>query len=142
MQGLSFNSVKNLDFPGTWTKTSKFWDIWKQSHSPHLNFHSPHVASGEWVGHRWFNVINRMTTNLQRVQRLRRRRSRGWWPRSRAKWCPWTSLASSSTNRVKYVSKNFFQSFFKYVFFTTEMKKHKKIPLIFIYLSVWRLDMF
>ena len=32
-------------------KTSQFWNIWKLSHSPHLNGHSPHVASGEWVGH-------------------------------------------------------------------------------------------
>ena len=25
-----------------------------KSHSPHLSGHSPHVASGEWVGKRWF----------------------------------------------------------------------------------------
>jgi len=30
-----------------------FWGLWKQSHSPHSNGHSPHVASGEWVGQRW-----------------------------------------------------------------------------------------
>jgi len=30
-----------------------FWGIWKQSHSPHLNGHSPHVACGEWVGQCW-----------------------------------------------------------------------------------------
>jgi len=29
-----------------------FLDIWKQIHSPHLNEHSTHVASGEWVGQR------------------------------------------------------------------------------------------
>ena len=28
------------------SQTTKFWGIWKQSHSPH-------VASGEWVGQRW-----------------------------------------------------------------------------------------
>jgi len=27
-----------------------FLVIWNQSHSPHLNGHSPHVASVEWVG--------------------------------------------------------------------------------------------
>jgi hypothetical protein len=60
---------KNLKFGVFSPKTSKFRDVWKQSHSPHLNGHSPHlnghsphlnghsphVASGEWVGHRCFS---------------------------------------------------------------------------------------
>ena len=53
------------------SKTTKIRGIWKQSHSPHLNDHLPHVASGEWVGQRWVSLITFMFStsdpNKQRV---------------------------------------------------------------------------
>ena len=35
------------------SQTSYFLSIWKSTHSPHLNDHSPHVVNEEWVGQRW-----------------------------------------------------------------------------------------
>ena len=39
------------------SKNILFWTLWNQSYSPHSKSHSPHVASGEWVGQccaRWY----------------------------------------------------------------------------------------
>jgi len=44
-------------------KTTQFWDVRKVSHLPRLNGHSPHVASGEWVGQRWSNWNKRVHFN-------------------------------------------------------------------------------
>jgi len=48
----ALKNVKNWFFLALSYKTFKFWYVWKQSHWPHLKVHSPHVASGEWVGQR------------------------------------------------------------------------------------------
>ncbi len=48
----------------------KFSSIQKQSHSSYLKFHSPHVAIGEWVGQRWFNVCMHRGKNNSNCCRL------------------------------------------------------------------------
>jgi len=44
---VKLNQVDNYMF---FQKNSKYFSYWRKFHSPHLNYNSPHVESGEWVG--------------------------------------------------------------------------------------------
>ncbi len=49
-----FDALKMKKNEGAFLKTLKCCYVWKESHSPH-------VASGEWVGQRWFKTCMLLT---------------------------------------------------------------------------------